>query len=133
MEGDLLGFREKVIGVAVQRQLADAAHRNEFLRDDLGRVEEVEVEFELVLFLDDLQAQLPLRIVAALDRLEEVATVKIGILARDLLRLIPDKGLHAFDRFPVELDEAGLARSGMPERRGVPVHANTSPPSTRAR
>src|ERR1700731_758237 len=91
MEGDLLGFREKVIGVSVQRQLADAAHRNEFLRDDLGRVEEVEVEFELVLFIDDLQAQLPLGIVAALDRLEEVATVKIGILARDLLRLIPSR------------------------------------------
>ena len=70
MEGDLLGLRKKVIGVAVQRQLADAANRNEFLRDDLGRVEEVEVEFELVLLLDDLQAQLPLRIVAALDRLE---------------------------------------------------------------
>jgi hypothetical protein len=39
MEGDLLGLREKVIGVAVQRQLADTAHRNEFLRDDLGRIE----------------------------------------------------------------------------------------------
>ena len=56
MEGDLLGLGKKVVGIAVQRQLADAAHRNELFGDDLGRVEEVEIEFEFVLFLDDLQA-----------------------------------------------------------------------------
>src|SRR5271169_6301685 len=118
MEGDLLGLGEKVVGISVQRQLADAAHRNEFLRDDLSRVEKVEVEFELVLLFDDLQTQLPFRIVATLDRFEEVATVKIGVLARDLLRLVPDEGFDAFDRFPVEFDKPSLA-GGVDQPKGV--------------
>jgi hypothetical protein len=59
MEGNLLGLGEIIVGIAVQRQLADAAHRNDFLRDQLSRVEEVEVEFELVFLLNDLQPQLP--------------------------------------------------------------------------
>ena len=69
VEGDLLGLGEEVVRVAVQRQLADLDDRHELLGNDLGRVEQIEAELVLVLLLDDLQAELPFREVAALDRL----------------------------------------------------------------
>ena len=118
VKGDLLGLGEIVVGIAIERHLADAAHRHEFLGDELGRIEEVKVEFELVLLLDDLQPQLPLRIVAALDRFEQVAAVEIGVLAGDLLRLVPHQRLHALDGLPVKLDEARLAL-GVDQPKGV--------------
>src|ERR1700730_6468064 len=90
MKRHLLGLGKIVVGVAVQRQPADAPNRNKFLRNDLGRVEQVKIEIELVPFLDDLETELPLRIVAALNRLEEVATMEIGVFAGDLLGLVPD-------------------------------------------
>ena len=108
MERDLLGLGEEVVGVAVERQLADAAHRNQLLGDELGGVEQVEAELVLVLLLDDLQAQLLLREVAALDRLPEVAAVEVGVLAGDLLRLVPHQRADALERLPVELHEARL-------------------------
>jgi hypothetical protein len=56
--------------------------------------------------LDDLDPQLPLRVVALLDRFPEVAPQEIRVFARDLLRLVPGDRVHPEDRFPVELDES---------------------------
>ena len=80
---------KKLSGLRFSVILPTSTHRHELLGDELGRVEQVEVELELVLLLDDLQAQLPFRIVAALDRLEEIAAVEVGVLAGDLLWLRP--------------------------------------------
>ena len=43
-EGDLLGFGEEVVGVAIEHQPADRHHRHELLGHDLRRVEHVEGE-----------------------------------------------------------------------------------------
>ena len=59
--------------------------------------------------VEQLQAELPLRIVAHLDRVPQVAAVEVGIGAVDLHRLVPDDRLHAELRLPVELDEGRLA------------------------
>ena len=54
-EGDLLGLGEEVVGVAVEHEPADRHERHEFLRDDLGRVEDVERERLGLLLGEDLQ------------------------------------------------------------------------------
>ena len=99
------------MSVAVQRHLADLHHRHQLLGDELGGVEQVEAELVLVLFLDDLQAELPFRIVARLDSLVEVAPVEVGVLARDQRGFLPHQRAHALQRLPVEFDEARYALS----------------------
>ena len=81
MERHLLGLGEEVVRVAVERHLADLPYRNELLGDDLGRIEQVEAEFEFVLLLDDLEAQLPFGEVAALDGFVQVAPIEVRVLA----------------------------------------------------
>ncbi len=105
-ESDLLGFREEVVRVAVQGHFAQRRNRNDFLGDDLGRVEDVEVEVVFVLFFDDLHAQLPFRVVAHLDRFPQVATMVVGVFTGELLRLVPHQRAGAGGRAPVEFDEA---------------------------
>ena len=43
-ERNLLRLGEEVVGVAVQHHAADRRDGNQFLRDELGRIEEVEAE-----------------------------------------------------------------------------------------
>ena len=90
-EGNLLGFGEVVVRVAVERHLADRTNGDQLLRDDLGRVQDVEVEGELVVLVNDLDAHLPFQEVAALDRLEHVTAIEVGILAGNLLGFVPDE------------------------------------------
>ena len=69
VEGDLLGFGEIVGGVAVQRQLPDQLHRNEFFRDQFGRVEQVDpLEAVGAVVGHHLNAELVLQEGAGLDR-----------------------------------------------------------------
>ena len=121
-ERDLLGLGEEVVGVAVEHQLADALHRHEALGPELGRVERVEVEAALVGLLDDLEAELVLGEVALVDVLPQVAAVVVGVLAHDLLGLVPHEAVHAEQRLPVELDEHGLA-GVVDEAEGVDAEA----------
>ena len=52
MERHLLGLGEEVVRVAVQRQASDPLDRHDLLRDDLRRIEEVEVEVVLARLLE---------------------------------------------------------------------------------
>jgi hypothetical protein len=107
VERDLLSLGEEAGGVAVEGHLADTPDRDELLRDELGGIEDVEVEVVDLVLLDDLDAELELGEVPAFDRLPQVATVEVRVLAGDLLGLVPDEGVGAEDRLPVPLDEAG--------------------------
>lgn len=55
---DLLGLGKVIARVAVELHLAQGSDGHQFLRDDLGRVEQVETEAQLVLFVHDLHAEL---------------------------------------------------------------------------
>ncbi len=121
-EGDLLCLGEEVVRVSVQRHLPDAAHRHELFGDELGGVEDVEGELVLVLFFDDLDAELVLGEGAGLDRVPEIAAVEVRVLAGDLLGFVPDERVHAEQRLPVELGEAGFA-FGVDEAEGVDAEA----------
>ena len=121
-EGDLLVLGEHVVDVAVEGQPRDDAHRQDLLGDDLGGVEDVEVELVGEGLVEDLDAEVPLREVAAVDRGVQVAAVEVGVGAVDLERLVPHHRLHALARLPVELHEGGVA-VGVDEAVGVDAEA----------
>ncbi|MNN15184.1 hypothetical protein D3C81_1282840 [compost metagenome] len=110
-EGDLFGFGEEIVRVTVEHHLAQWCHRHQLFRDDLGRVEQVEVKFMLILFGDDLHTELPLRIIAGLDCFPEVAAMVVGVLAGQFLCFIPKQRTDTSLGLPVEFDEARLAFS----------------------
>lgn len=58
MEGRLFVFGKEVIRVAVEDHFPHPQHRHQRLGDQLGRVQQVEVEGKLILFGDQLQAEL---------------------------------------------------------------------------
>jgi hypothetical protein len=47
-KGDLLGLGKEVVRVAVEHHLAQRGHRHQLLGDQLGRVEQVEVELVFI-------------------------------------------------------------------------------------
>ena len=121
-EGHLFGFRKEVVGIAVKDHLADDFHRHEGLGDDFGGVEDVETELVLVLFGDDLEAELEFRIVARLNALPQVLAVEIGVASGQFLRLVPDERGGAVDGLPVEAHEAAFA-FGVHEAVGMDAEA----------
>ena len=80
--------------------------------------------------VEQLDAEIPLREIARLDRFPQVAAVEIGIGAVDLHRLVPQHRLQALLRLPMEFDEGGFARVvDQPEA----VHSETLDRAERAR
>ena len=102
---DLLGFGEEVVDVAIERERTDDADRHVLLGDEFGRVEMVEGKLVGGFLIEQLDAEIPLREVTALDRLPKIAAMIVGIGAADLDRLVPQHRLEPLARLPVELDE----------------------------
>ena len=130
VERDLLRLGEEVVGIPVEGQTAHALHGHQLLRDDLGRVEEVEGVGVLVRLLDDLQTQFPLGVGPRLDGLPQVAPVEVRVLPGDLLGLVPQDRMHAEERLPVKLHEARLAPL-VDEAEGVDPEALHHPEAAR--
>ena len=107
-ERDLLRLGKEVGDVSVERELAERLDRDQLFRPQLCAIEHVEVEFEFVFGVEHLHAELPLGIVAVLDRLPKVAAIEIGVFAGDLLRLVPHERLHALQTLPMQFDELVL-------------------------
>ena len=122
MEGGLLGLGKEVVGVAVEGHLAELLHRHQLFGDDLGRVEQVEVELVLIGLFNHLHAQFPLEVVAHFDGLPHVTAVEVRVLAGQLQRLIPDQREGTGDGLPVEFDEAAGAL-GIDQAEGVHAEA----------
>ena len=102
---------KKLSGLRFEHQPADALHRHHLFGHELGRIEQVEAEGVLLVLRDQLHAQLPLGEVAALDGLPQVAAMEVGVLAGDLLRLVPGQAVDAELGLPVELDEMRSRRA----------------------
>ncbi|MDH6438706.1 hypothetical protein M2158_007247 [Streptomyces sp. SAI-144] len=109
VEGDLLGLGEEVLRIAVEHHPADRPDRHLLLRDELRGVEQIEVERELVLLRHQLYAELPLRVLAGLDGVPQIAPVEVRITALALLCLVPHQRVRAQPRLPVELHEGAPA------------------------
>ncbi len=108
-ERDLLGLGKEIVRITVQGHFAQRRDRHDFFGDQLGRVEDVEIEVVLVFLLDDLYAEFPFRVVAHLDRFPEVATVVVSVFTGELLRFVPHQRASTGSRAPVEFDEARFA------------------------
>lgn len=54
MERDLLVLGKEVIRVAVKHHFAHQLNRYQLLGDQFGRIQQVKIEFEFVLFRDQL-------------------------------------------------------------------------------
>ena len=63
--------------------------RDLFFRNELGRIEHVELELIGEVFVEHLHAQFPFREIAGGDGLPEIAAVEVGIGAVDLDRFVP--------------------------------------------
>jgi hypothetical protein len=95
-ESHLLDLGKVVHGVTVERERADVLHRHELLGDELGGVEQVEVELGsalrfprgahlvLVLLLDELNAEVPLGTGLCLDGVPKVSSMEIWVLSVEL-------------------------------------------------
>ncbi len=67
---------------------------DDLFRDELGGVEDVEVEGFGEFFIEELNDEFPFGEVAHVDGVPEVAAMEIGIGAVDLESLVPDDGLR---------------------------------------
>jgi len=110
-ERHLLGLGEEIVRHAIEHQSADRLRRQDFLGNDLRRIEHVEIEAVGEGLVEQLHLQFPFREVARLDRLPEIAAMEIRIGAVDLHRLVPRHRLQAELRLPVELHEGRLILS----------------------
>ena len=108
MERRLFIFGKEVIRVAVEDHFAHPLHRHQRLGDQLGWVQQIEVEGKLILFGDQLQAELILGKVTGFNGFPQIAAVEVGIAPGQLLRLVPNQRGFARHRLPVEADEGGL-------------------------
>jgi hypothetical protein len=63
-KGDLFCFSEKVVGISVEHHAPDRLHRDEFLGDQLGGIQDVETELLGIRLAEQLHAELPFGIVA---------------------------------------------------------------------
>lgn len=80
--------------------------RGEFLGNDLGRIKYVKAESKSLIFVNDLDVELPLWVVPRSDRIPEILSMEIGVLASEVLGLVPDQTSFALLRLPVPFDES---------------------------
>jgi hypothetical protein len=94
-ERDLLGLGEEVVRVAVEHQAADRRTGTSSSGISLVASRMSKLNAFGLLFGEELQAQLPLGVLAGLDRFPEIAAVKVRIGAGDLDRLVPHERVRA--------------------------------------
>ena len=76
-ERDLFRLRKVLVHTLVQDELPNGLERNEVLRPDLCRVQNVELKFVLVLLRNNLNGEGPLGEGTGLDSLLEILSMKI--------------------------------------------------------
>src|ERR1039458_6070630 len=105
-EGNLLGFSKEIVRPAIQHHAADHFQRHQLFRDKLRRVQMIEREAVRLLLREKLNREFPLGEIAGCDGLEHIAAMEVLIGAANLDGLIPNGGLQAELRTPVEFDES---------------------------
>ena len=108
-KSSLLGLREIFIDVAVEFELFNVPDRHAFLRSDFGRIEDVEIKVTFLRFLESLDAEFPCWEHSLADSFVEVFRVETWILAGQLQRLIPHKGVNTKIWCEMEAHKVSLA------------------------
>src|SRR5271168_533847 len=102
-ESYLLRLGKKIVRIPIQHHLADHLQRHYLLRNELRRIQHVELKAIRELFVKDLKAQLKLRKISRSDGIPQIAAMEIGIRSIDLNGLIPQQRAGAKFRPPVKL------------------------------
>ena len=96
-EGELFDLRIPIDRIFVEHQLADFDQRIILMRPDLGQIERIDAIGLGILIGHDLPFERPARVIAFVDRVEQVATVIVAVLARFLDCLVlRQMGIAAF-------------------------------------
>jgi hypothetical protein len=103
VERGLLRFGKEVGWVAIEHHPPNDFDGDDLLRNDLGRVQNVEVETGRLLLVERLHAKLSLGKGALCDRLVEVAAMEVWVRAIDLHRIVPDDRSGADGRAASEI------------------------------
>lgn len=103
-KGDLLDLGEVVFGVAVEGELAKRPERDFALRPHLGQVEDVPAKLLGFVGAQHLHVAGPPRIVAFLDRAEQIFRVPIRVLGPHLGRLFIVERLAALVGLAMDLN-----------------------------
>lgn len=109
VERGLLVFGKEVVRVTVEHHFAHQLNRHQLFGNELGRIEDIKIKFELVLFRDQLETELKFREVARFNGFPQIAAMEVWIAPGELLRLIPYQRGFTGDRFPVEAHKGGFA------------------------
>ena len=94
---------EITIRIPIERHLADLGDRNQFLGNQLRRIENIERERIGFGIAEDLNAEFPLHHATLIERFVHIAAMEIRVLAHQLLRFVPDERIRTEQRFPMEL------------------------------
>ena len=102
MIGGLFGLREEIIRVAIKHHPTDHFERDHLLGNELGRIEDIEIETIGGALVEALDAEFIFGEVALIDRFKQIAAVEIGIGAAELDGLVPDHGDGTRGRAPAK-------------------------------
>ena len=70
---------KEVVHIAIEYQPAHDAERQNFLRDNLGGVQNVEIEVVCKLLVEELKTEFPLRKIAVVNCMPQIPAVKVRI------------------------------------------------------
>ena len=123
-EGYLFDFGEVVLRVAVEGEFAKGPEGDFALWPDFGEVEDVPLELLGLIRAEHLHVARPGRVVAVLDRVEEILRVPVGVFGRHAVRLVAGEGFGPLVGFAVDLNVVeGAIRFGEFVRvAGIAVH-----------
>jgi hypothetical protein len=104
-KGNLLRLGEELINIPVEFKLSNISNWKNIFRPDLGSIEDIKVKLILSTLGANLYTEFPSREHALFDGGIEILSMKIGILATNLQRLVPNKRMDSKGWRKVELDE----------------------------
>src|ERR1017187_2688437 len=110
--GNLFGFSEEIVRPAIKNHASDYLQGHQFFGNQLGRVQMIERKSVSFLLREKLQREFPLREISRCDGLEHIAAGPVLTSTGNLDGLIPNRGLQAEFRTPVEFDDVGFAPVG---------------------
>ncbi|MNN57865.1 hypothetical protein D3C81_1728760 [compost metagenome] len=128
-QGNLFGLLEKVADIAIEDHLPDLALGN--IRPDLGWIQRIEIHAGQLLRFEGLNVQVPLRVVAAIDRVHQVGGHVAEVMPLDLGDFTRVEVFLALQSFPAEL-HVGRFTFGVDELVGMDAVAVHVPVTQRS-
>lgn len=112
LKHNLLYFGKIVGRVHIELHRAQYLERSQFLWEDFCRVKHVKAKRLGLVFVHDLNSEVPFRTITGNDRIPEIKAMEVGILSIQNLSLFPQEACLALLGLPVPLDKSGSSIIG---------------------